>query len=90
MVPGDDTEQPRHDLKRPWDAVTKRADIIGVRLHDPEAHLRELRRRWRAGITPRILGVKTRRNILREVFFTTAVLALALGQLPAIWSIGVI
>jgi integrase len=34
VVPGDDPEQPRHDLKRPWDAVTKRAGLAGVRLHD--------------------------------------------------------
>jgi integrase len=34
VVPGDDPKQPRHDLKRPWDAVTQRADLIGVRLHD--------------------------------------------------------
>jgi len=34
VVPGDDPEQPRHDLKRPWNAVTQRADLIGVRLHD--------------------------------------------------------
>jgi integrase len=34
VVPGDDLEQPRHDLKRPWDAVTKRAGLTGVRLHD--------------------------------------------------------
>jgi integrase len=34
VVPGDDPTQPRHDLKRPWDAVTKRAGLIGVRLHD--------------------------------------------------------
>ena len=27
VVPGDDPEQPRHDLKRPWDAVTKRAGL---------------------------------------------------------------
>ena len=33
-VPGDDPDQPRHDLKRPWDAVTKRAGLTGVRLHD--------------------------------------------------------
>jgi integrase len=33
-VAGDDPQQPRHDLKRPWDAVTKRAGLIGVRLHD--------------------------------------------------------
>jgi integrase len=34
VVPGDDPERPRHDLKRPWDAVTKRAGLAGVRLHD--------------------------------------------------------
>jgi integrase len=34
VVPGDDPDQPRHDLKRPWDAVTKRAGLSGVRLHD--------------------------------------------------------
>ena len=28
VVPGDDPEQPRHDLKRPWDAVTKRAGLL--------------------------------------------------------------
>jgi integrase len=34
VVPGDDPEQPRHGLKRPWDAVTKQAGLVGVRLHD--------------------------------------------------------
>jgi integrase len=34
VVPGDDPEKPRHDLKRPWDAVTGRAGLVGVRLHD--------------------------------------------------------
>lgn len=34
VVPGDSPEQPRRDLKRPWDAVTKRAGLAGVRLHD--------------------------------------------------------
>ena len=34
VAPGDNPEQPRHDLKRPWDAVTKQADLTGVRLHD--------------------------------------------------------
>src|SRR4051812_34784020 len=34
VVPGDDLGQPRHDLKRPWDAVTKQAGLAGVRLHD--------------------------------------------------------
>ena len=33
VVPGDDLEQPRHDLKRSWDAVAKRAGLTGVRLH---------------------------------------------------------
>jgi len=31
---GEDPEQPRHDLKRPWDTVTRRAGLAGVRLHD--------------------------------------------------------
>jgi integrase len=34
VVPGDDPKRPRHDLKRPWDAITKRAGLNGVRLHD--------------------------------------------------------
>jgi integrase len=34
VTPGDDPEQPRHDLKRPWDAVAKGAGLSGVRLHD--------------------------------------------------------
>jgi integrase len=34
VVPGDDPERPRHDLKRPWDAVIGRAGLVGVRLHD--------------------------------------------------------
>jgi integrase len=34
VVPGDDPEHPRHDLKRPWNAITKRANLFGVRLHD--------------------------------------------------------
>jgi integrase len=34
VVPGDDPEKPRHDLKRPWDAVTGRAGLVGLRLHD--------------------------------------------------------
>lgn len=34
MVPSDNLEQPRHDLKRPWGAVTKRAGLSGVRVHD--------------------------------------------------------
>jgi integrase len=34
VVPGDDPEKPRADLKRPWEAVSKRAGLDGVRLHD--------------------------------------------------------
>jgi integrase len=34
VAPGDEPEQPRHDLKRPWGAVTRRAGLTGVRLHD--------------------------------------------------------
>jgi integrase len=34
VLPGDDPERPRRDLKRPWDSVTKRAGLTGVRLHD--------------------------------------------------------
>jgi integrase len=34
VIPGDNPEQPRHDLKRPWKAITDRAGLTGVRLHD--------------------------------------------------------
>jgi integrase len=34
VVPGDDPGKPRADLKRPWEAVAKRAGLSGVRLHD--------------------------------------------------------
>jgi integrase len=34
VVLGDDPERPRHDLKRPWEGVTGRAGLDGVRLHD--------------------------------------------------------
>jgi integrase len=34
IVPGDDPEKPRADLKRPWEAVARRAGLEGVRLHD--------------------------------------------------------
>jgi integrase len=34
VVPGDDPAKPRPDLKRPWDTITKRAGLDGVRLHD--------------------------------------------------------
>ena len=34
VVPGDIPEKPRADLKRPWEAVSRRAGFDGVRLHD--------------------------------------------------------
>jgi integrase len=34
VVAGDDPHKPRADLKRPWEAVCKRAGLTGVRLHD--------------------------------------------------------
>ena len=34
VVPGDDPEKPRSDLHRPWRAITRRAGLEGVRLHD--------------------------------------------------------
>jgi integrase len=34
VIPGNDPEKPRADLKRPWDAVARRAGLDGVRLHD--------------------------------------------------------
>src|SRR5262249_34864695 len=34
VVPGDDPEKPRADLKRPWEAISKRAGLSGLRLHD--------------------------------------------------------
>jgi integrase len=34
VVPGDDPESPRPDLKRPWRVITRRAGIEAVRLHD--------------------------------------------------------
>jgi integrase len=34
VVPGDDPQSPRADLKRPWEAVARRAGLQGVRLHD--------------------------------------------------------
>jgi integrase len=34
VVPGDNPEKPRADLKRPWEAVARRAGLEGVRLHD--------------------------------------------------------
>ncbi len=34
IVPGDNPEKPRADLKRPWEALARRAGLAGVRLHD--------------------------------------------------------
>lgn len=34
VVPGSDPEQPRHDLKRIWEAVCRRAGLRRVRIHD--------------------------------------------------------
>jgi integrase len=34
VVPGDDPESPRADLKRPWEAIITHARLNGVRLHD--------------------------------------------------------
>jgi integrase len=34
VVPGDDPKKPRVDLKRPWEAVARRAGLDGVRLRD--------------------------------------------------------
>src|SRR5215475_1553433 len=34
VVAGDDPEKPRADLKRPWEAVARRARLDAVRLHD--------------------------------------------------------
>jgi integrase len=33
-VPGDAPDRPRHDLKKVWNAVSRRAGLTGVRLHD--------------------------------------------------------
>jgi integrase len=34
VVPGDNPDKPRADLKRPWEAVARRAGLSEVRLHD--------------------------------------------------------
>jgi integrase len=34
VFPGTDEGKPRRDLKKPWAAVTKRAGLIGLRIHD--------------------------------------------------------
>jgi integrase len=34
VIAGTDPEKPRRDLKKPWDAVTRAAGLVGVRIHD--------------------------------------------------------
>ena len=34
VIPGEQNEAPRADLKRPWNAIRRRAKLEGVRLHD--------------------------------------------------------
>jgi integrase len=34
VIAGNDPEKPRSDLQRPWDLVTKRAGLHGLRIHD--------------------------------------------------------
>jgi integrase len=34
VIPGDDLDRPRHDLKRPWDHIRAAAQLNDVRLHD--------------------------------------------------------
>ena len=34
VIAGDNADQPRSDLKRPWASITKHAKLEGVRLHD--------------------------------------------------------
>jgi integrase len=34
VIPGDDPERPRSDLKKPWAAVCRHAGLTGLRIHD--------------------------------------------------------
>ena len=34
VIPGDHSDKPRSDLNRPWRLISRRAGLIGVRLHD--------------------------------------------------------
>jgi integrase len=34
IIPGGKQGQPRHDLKKPWAAITRAADLDGLRVHD--------------------------------------------------------
>jgi integrase len=50
VVPGDAPENPRSDLKRPWQAITTRAGLAGRRLHDlRDTYVCKLWSRWWLG-----------------------------------------
>lgn len=34
VIAGNDPEKPRADIKRPWSAIAKRAELTGIRIHD--------------------------------------------------------
>ena len=34
VIPGDDLDRPRSDLKRPWAVISRQAGLEGIRLHD--------------------------------------------------------
>jgi integrase len=34
VIMGNDPDKPRHDLNRPWKLISKRAGLLGVRIHD--------------------------------------------------------
>ena len=34
VIAGENPDRPRHDLKRPWSAVTRHAGLQGLRIHD--------------------------------------------------------
>jgi integrase len=34
VIASSDPERPRHDLKKPWDSITRAAGLTGVRIHD--------------------------------------------------------
>ena len=34
VIVGNDLRRPRHDLQRPWRAITQRAGLDGLRIHD--------------------------------------------------------
>ena len=53
VIAGDTPTQPRSDLKRPWEVVTRRAGLAGLRLHDLSSCLRQRRRRGLIGFANR-------------------------------------